>query len=151
MTRASLLVAAVLLAQPGCANEERTPEGTVRQMLRAIESGETEEVYGLLAPQIQKKLEELASLATAQTGGRNHIKPVDLLIIGLNQLPSDRPLDVKPSQINGDRAKVELVGNKGKTRQTLELIRVEGRWRVLLPADGLRPLPPESRPTSRPS
>lgn len=151
MKRASLLVATVLLAQPGCAGEERTPEGTVRQMLRAIESGETEEVYGLLAPQTRKKLEELAGLATAQTGGRNPIKPVDLLIIGLDQLPSDRPLDVKPSQITGERARVELVGNKGKTRQTVELIRVRGRWRVLLPADDLRPPSPESRPTSRPS
>jgi len=151
MRPAALLVGIALLVQQGCAGEERTLDSTVRQLLRAIESAETEEVYGLLAPQTQKKLEELASLATAQTGGRNHIKPEDLLIIGLNQLPSDRPLEVKGTQINGDRARVELVGNKGKMRQTVELIRVKGDWRVLLPADKLRPPAPESRPTSRPS
>lgn len=160
MTRAPSLALAVALAlsQVSCSSEERTPEGTARLLVRAIKEGDNEQAYDLLAPQTHKRLEQLADLATAQTGGRNKLKPQDLLIGNMSRLPVDPALQVKPRSVNGDRAEVELIGKKHKVRHVLRMVRIKGRWRVLLPEDSLTlPDPsapvagPATRPASRPA
>lgn len=147
----ALLALGVLLA--GCTSLEDTPEGTARVLLRAIEAADDEKLLELLAPRTRKKLEELARLATAQTGGRNQIEPRDLLVVGMYGLPGERSPEVKGVKVQGDRARVQLLGPK-KVRRVLQLERVDGRWYVVLPDEMLRPPPPAapaSAPSSRPA
>jgi hypothetical protein len=123
------------LTLSGCDQEDRTPEGAVQLFLKAVESGETEGVYKLLAPRTHQRLEALAKLASAQTGGRRKLKPVDLLVTGMDQVRTKRQaVAVSVVKIEGDRAKVKLVGGDGKQQQhVLELVRVGRRWRIVLP------------------
>jgi len=150
------LCIAALLVLVSCTGEEARPEGTARLFLRAIAAADAEEVYRLVAPASRQRLEALARLATDQTGGRKKIKPQDLLIAGMNQLPSAKPLVVEQQpKIMGDSAAVRLLDQKGKVRFVFEMVRAERRWRVLLPPKLLRTPeavdPPTSQPASRPA
>jgi hypothetical protein len=135
--RAATLPALALLcalALSGCDQKDRTPEGAVQLFLKAVESGETEAVYGLLAPRTHQRLEALAKLASAQTGGRRKLRPVDLLVTGMDQVRTKRQaVAVSVLVVEGDRAKVKLVGGEGKQQRVIELVRVDRRWRIVLP------------------
>jgi hypothetical protein len=145
MTRLALaLLALSLLA--GCSSEERTPDGTVRRLIQLIDEGNLSEVYRLLAPDSQRALIERARIANAQTGGGQRFKPEDLLAIG--QVPARHDLGgVKTVREAGDSATVQLQSKRG-AREDLELRKVDGRWRVVMPAEKDETPPAGKTPTT---
>lgn len=124
--------AALLLMLAACSPSDRTPEGTVRQLLYASASGNAPRVYALLAPSTRKRLQELATTATAQTGGSHRITPEELLAVSIDR-PQHEPAKIEVVSKTGDHARVRLVARNERASETFDLVRVEGLWRVLLP------------------
>ena len=131
------------LAFAACSPSDRTPEGTVRQLLHASASGNAPRVYTLLAPSTRKRLQELATTATAQTGGSYRITPEQLLAVSIDR-PRHEPAKIEVVSERDDRARVRLVARNKRATETLDLLRVDGHWRVLLPDSAFVP-PDEQR------
>jgi hypothetical protein len=145
-------VAGVLLLLASCRPEDRTPEGAARLFLAAVQTSDTEALHRLIAPASRKKLAKLLHLANAQAGGPRKLKPKDLLVAGMNRLPTTKPMEAGKASVSGDRATVEvLVGKTAVGR--LDLVKEDGLWRVVLPEKALVPPEPgaSSRPASQPS
>ena len=148
MSRA--LSAAVMLILAACGGEDRTPVGAATLFLRAIDEGNASEVYRMLAPSTQEALDKLQQLAGAQAGVGRRFKPEELLAVGQEPGWGERRWKIGETSINGDRARVRLLSAK-KTEDYLELVRVGGVWRVLLPPGVTAPLAaptPATRPAS---
>jgi hypothetical protein len=144
-------VLALIQVGGGCAGKDRSPQGAVELFLRAIQEGDSAEVYRLLAPSSQRELEQRAQLAKAQAAGRA-VKPQELLAVGRDPYRYGEISQIRSLGVEGDRARVEIADARrpGAPRETLALERVEGRWRVVLP----RPAPveaPASAPATRPA
>lgn len=132
--RACWPLAALLLAALGaCNGEDRSPDGAVRKLVRSVDEGNAAEVYRLLAPESQRGLVERARIANAQVGGGQRFKPEDLLALG-HVPPRHELAGVKLVREQGDRATVQLSGKRGE-REDVMLRKVEGHWRVILPAE----------------
>ncbi len=132
MNRASPLALALALALASCSADNATPEGTVKAFRTAVASLDSDKVHALLAPKTQRQLKALAEQATLQTGGRHQLKPTEMLLLGLLQPESDVDRVEVISSSDG-RARVRLVSSgKKKVTEELQLVQVEGGWRVLL-------------------
>lgn len=133
---ASVLLAvalAIAVVGRGCGVEQPGPEQAVRSLLAAASAGDRQAVWTLLSPQTQRRLEDRAQRATDLVGANLRYTALDLIAIGSSE---DRPA---PSEIDvvertGDRAVVELRSSAGRAR--LELVRVDGHWRIDLPDYG---------------
>lgn len=134
---------ALCLTFVACGPSDRTPEGAVRQLLYASASGNAPRVYALLAPSTRKRLQELATTATAQTGGSHRITPEELLAVSIDR-PRHDPARIEVVSDRDDRARVRLVARNKRATETLDLVRVDGHWRVLLPDSAFTP-PDEQR------
>lgn len=134
-----------------CTLSDRTPEGAVRLFVEAVQSGKSDDLLELLAPESRKQLEALAQLATAQTGGRHLFSPDELLVIGmkppLHKLGDSWKAEVTSEQ--GTRAEVRITSADNRHHQTFRLVHAQDRWRIVLPRDALAPLPNPGK--SRPS
>ena len=119
-------LAVVLLA--GCARS--SPLAAVKALEAAAKDGDRAEVMALLGPRTLAALTEDARVASEQAG-RRRLTPAELLAVGWSA-PSDELVEVREVERQGDRAQVELVGKRG-ARQRLEVVRVDGAWRVELP------------------
>jgi hypothetical protein len=153
--RAAAATAAALAALlTGCRAEDRTPGGAARLFLQAVETSDSEALEKLVAQASRKKLAELLHLANAQAGGPRKLKAKDLLVAGMNRLPTTDPLEAGKASVSGDRATVEVLEGK-KSVGRLDLVKTGGGlWRVVLPERALAPPEPggaSSRPTSRPT
>ncbi len=127
-----IAILALSLILACCSADNVSPEGAVKAFMAAVASLKSEQAYNLLAPETQRELQRLAEKATLQTGGRHQQKPEEMLLLGLVQ---SRHEVHKMELISQDdqRAKVKLI-SKGKAKATeeLELVKVDGGWRVLL-------------------
>jgi hypothetical protein len=130
-TLAITLAAAV--AGRSCRVSEPGPEAAVRGMLRAAKSGDREAVLEMLAPATQARLEDRARHATDLVGAAVRYTAKDLISIGSSDGVA-APTDITVLEESGDRAIVEVVSPVGRSR--LELLRVDGRWRIDIPAYG---------------
>lgn len=148
--------AAVMLATiAGCALSDNSPEGAAKQFVRAVAMRDGPRMFEMLAPEAQTKLKKMAELATAQTSGRRRFKPEELLAAGLDQ-PRYRLSRVQVEKVSGDRATVALLSAHAKERESLELIKIDGHWRIRLPKGAMdRRMParkaPAAAPTSAPA
>jgi len=124
-----LVVAGVALV--ACGPRDTSPEGAVRQFLRATETGNTTAVVALLAPDSRKVIDQMVELATAQSGGHRRFKPEDLLAVAVEE-PRYEAQHVEVVQLQGDRAIVRLEDAEGEAHEELHLVRVGGHWRVVL-------------------
>ena len=133
---ASVLLAvalAIAVVGRGCDVREPGPERAVRSMIEASSAGDRRAVWRLLSPETQRRLEERAQRATDLVGSNLRYTALDLIAIGSSE---DRPT---PSEIEvieqaGNRAVVEIRSSDGRAR--LELVRVDGQWRIDLPGYG---------------
>ena len=139
---------ALLLASAGCGSKDRTPEGAVERFLHAAQDGDAAEVYRLLTPSSQHELQEKARLAHAQAAGRL-VKPEHLLAVG-REMPRLEVTQIRAISVAGDRAQVSIASLKKGLRETLQLERVNGLWRVRLPQP-LKPATPASQPATQPA
>jgi len=132
---ASLLAAvafAVAAAGRGCVGAPG-PDAAVRAFVDASRAGDRQAVFDLLGPQTQQRLEERARSATDLVGSSVRYTPLDLISIAASD---DEParIELHTVEERGDHAVVEVVSGAGRDR--IGLVRVDGRWRVELPAYG---------------
>ena len=120
---------AIGLAGRSCRVEPPGPEVTVHDLLHAASTGDRDTVYELLAPATQARLEAEARRATDLVGATTRYSAKDLISIGASEGVA-APTDITVLEQRGDRATVQVVGPSG--RSLLQLVRVEGRWRVEL-------------------
>jgi hypothetical protein len=123
----------VVLALLACEAESTDPEGVVRQFIGAVERGDEEEVIRLIDPASRNRLEEMARRANAHAGGGKRFRPRDFIAVG-QEVPGVPLAGIKKIREGADRSEVELIGEKGGRREVLELLRVKGAWRVVLPS-----------------
>lgn len=126
-----VLVAGLGSMELGCGLDDGSPEGAAQLFVRAAAMGDNAKIFGLLHPEVQEKLTQMATLATAQTGGQRRFKPEDLVAASLTQARQSLA-SVHGVRVTGDRAAVRLTEATGKVSEELELERVRGRWRVRL-------------------
>jgi hypothetical protein len=120
----------------GCRVTDPGPEAAVRSLIAATNAGDRRAVFGLLSPGTQASLEERAQRATELVGSNVRYTALDLIAIGSAEDVS-HPTEINVVTRTGDRALVEIVSSDG--RGQLQLIRVDGRWRVDLPSYGKSP------------
>ncbi|MBV8759825.1 MAG: hypothetical protein JO257_21225 [Deltaproteobacteria bacterium] len=124
---------AIGLAGRSCRVEPPGPEVTVHDLLHAASAGDRDTVYELLAPATQQRLDVEARRATDLVGATMRYSAKDLISIGASEGVA-APTDITVLEQRGDRATVQVVGPSG--RSLVQLVRVEGRWRVELPEYG---------------
>jgi hypothetical protein len=122
------LLAVVALLAAACSGA-RSPEGAVRALAEAAESGDRDALYGLLGPATRGRLAGDAARA-AQAAGRRELGPKDLIAAGWSP-PHWRAVDFDVLTRAGDRATVEVRG-PGHARETVSCVLVDGQWRVEL-------------------
>jgi hypothetical protein len=131
---AATALAAVALAigvgGRGCSADDETPEGAVRAFTRAARAGDRETLHQLLGPATRAWLEESARRASQLVNGPTRYAAVDLIAAG--RVPA-APARIALRDRRRARARVEVVDDLGQ-RSTIDLVEVEGRWRLeLLP------------------
>ena len=124
---------AIAVAGRSCRVTQPGPEVTVRDLLHAANTGDRDTVYELLAPSTQARLEAEAKHATDLVGATQRYAAKDLISIGASEGVA-APTDITVLEERGDHATVQIVSAQG--RALLQLIRIDGRWRVDLPRYG---------------
>jgi hypothetical protein len=133
---ASLLAAvalAVAVAGRGCRVGEPGPDAAVRAMTQAARAGDRQAVFDLLSPDTRKRLEERARAATDLVGSSTRYIALDLISIGASD-DDPEPSTMHVVEQTATHAVVEV--KSGATVQRVELVRVDGQWRVHLPGYG---------------
>lgn len=102
-------------------------------MLQAARNGDRDTVYELLAPATQEALAREAKRATDLVGASTRFSPKDLVSVGSSEGVA-APTDLTVLEERGDHAVVEVVSPSGRSR--VELVRVNGHWRIELPGYG---------------
>jgi len=121
---------AAAVAGRSCRVTHPGPEGTVRDLYRAAKAGDRDAVFEMLAPATRDRLEVEAKRATDLVGAAVRYTAKDLISIGSSDEVAP-PSDVTVVEESGDRAVVEVVAPSGRSR--LDLLRIDGDWRVDLP------------------
>jgi hypothetical protein len=134
---AAMAVAAAVAGR-SCRVSQSGPEAAVDHMLQAARTGDLDTVFELLSPETRARLEAEARRATDLVGAAQRYTAKDLISIGSSEAGT-APTDITVLDELDDRAKVEIVSPAGRSR--LDLIRVDGRWLIDLPAYG-RDTPP---------
>lgn len=128
---AAMAVAAAVAGR-SCRVTEPGPEVAVRDMVRAAKTGDREAVFELLGPATRARLDAEAKRATDLVGASVRYTAKDLVSIGSSE--GSTLTDVTVIDESGDRAVVEVVSPAGRSR--VDLIHVDGRWRIELPQYG---------------
>jgi hypothetical protein len=98
----------------------------VRDLLQATKTGDRDAIFELLTPATQARLDAEARRATDLVGAASRYTAKDLISIGGTDMPT--PSDITVVGQRGDHATVEIVSVAGRAR--MELVRIDGRWRV---------------------
>jgi len=126
--RAILVAGAIGVGAAACSGA-RSPEGAVRALTEAAESGDRDAVYALLGPATRARLTADAEHA-AQAAGRRELGPTDLVAAGWSPAKW-HAVDFDVLTRTGDRATVEVRG-AAHERETVTCVAVGGQWRVEL-------------------
>lgn len=129
---------AAAVAGRSCQVTQPGPEMTVRDLLQAAKTNDGDLVFQLLTPATRARLEAEAKRATDLVGAAKRYTAKDLISIGASDNVA-APTDITVIEERGDHAVVEIVSPAGRSR--LQLLRVDGRWRVDLPQFGGRLAP----------
>ena len=128
---AALALAIAVLGR-GCRVDDPGPDAAVHDLLAAARAGDRKAIFELLSPDTQRMLAERAQNATSLVGASVRYNAFDLISIGsFDDQPS---LELRVVEQYGDKATVEIDSNAGKSR--LSLVKIDGRWRIDLPAYG---------------
>lgn len=126
---AAIALAAAVLGR-GCGVAEPGPDAAVKSLVQAARAGDRRAVWRLLSPATQAALEERARKATDLVGSSTRYTALDLISIGSSDdVPP--PTDVRVVWREGDRAVVQI---DGPAPDQIDVVRVDGRWRIDLPA-----------------
>ncbi|MEZ4401225.1 MAG: hypothetical protein R3B06_14460 [Kofleriaceae bacterium] len=127
---AAIALAAAVLGR-GCGVTRPGPDAAVRELVQAARASDRKAVWRLLTPATQAALEERARQATDLVGSSTRYTALDLISLGAST-DSPPPADIRVVMLSGDRAIVEVGGPGGGA--PIELVRINGRWRIDLPA-----------------
>jgi hypothetical protein len=129
----------------GCSRPapDATPDGVIHAWLEHMEDSqedpkEAREAYRLLGPTARANLAERAARAS-QTEGRR-TEPYELLAAGFFGLKFRPQLPMKVTVV-GDRATVEVSGERETERASVVCVKEGGAWRVEPELPPLAPLP----------
>jgi hypothetical protein len=124
---------AIAVVGRGCRVTTPGPEAAVRSLIAAANAGDRKAVYALLSPATQQRLEDRAQRATELVGSNIRYTATDLISIGSSDdVPA--PTDISVTSKDGDRATVSITSSAGVAQ--LDVINVDGHWRVDLPEYG---------------
>ncbi len=126
---------AVTVAGRSCGVDAPGPDVAVQDMLRAAKNNDREAVFALLAPSTQQRLEAEAKRATDLVGAATRYTAKDLLSIGSSEGVAS-PTDITVVTEHRDHATVLVVSPAG--RSEIDLVKVDGRWRIELSSYGRR-------------
>lgn len=130
--RALYFVIVIAMGVSAC-SDDGSPEKATRAFVRAVQEGNGEKVFSLLAPQSQELLQKLAATASVHTGNKKQFKTEEMVQLNLD--PSSKRLGaIEVIREAADQAEVRLNSDDGKYHEVLKLVRIEGKWRVLLQA-----------------
>lgn len=134
------VIAAVALAVAvvgrGCGVTDPGPEAAVRGLIAAANEGDRAAVFALLSPATQAALEARAQRATELVGSNVRYTALDLIAIGsAEDVPAPSAIEVVEER--GDRAVVEITSGTGRSR--LDVVRIDGRWKIDLPSSAAAP------------
>ena len=129
---AAMAVAAAVAGR-SCRVRDPGPEATVRDMLHAAKTGDLDTVIELLAPATRARLEVEAKRATDYVGAATRFAARDLVSVGTSETIAV-PTTISVAEERGDHAVVRVVSPAGLAR--IELVRVEGLWRIEIPEYG---------------
>lgn len=129
---AAMAVAAAVAGR-SCRVSQPGPEAAVHDMLQAAKTGDRDTVLELLAPRTRERLEAQARRATDLVGASVRFSAKDLVSMGSSEGVA-APTAITVLEELDDRAVVEVVSPAGRSR--IELVRVDGRWLIDLPAYG---------------
>jgi hypothetical protein len=124
---------AAAVAGRSCRVTRPGPEAAVGAMIQAAKTNDHDAVFELLAPATRDRLDAEARRATDLVGASQRYTAKDLISIGSSEGVAD-PTDITVLEDRGDRAVVEVVSPAGRAR--LDLVRIDGRWRIELPQYG---------------
>jgi hypothetical protein len=124
---------AVAVVGRGCGSAAPGPESAVRNFVQAARAGDRNAVWQLLSPATQQVLEREAMQATDLVGSSTRYRALDLISIGSSDDVA-APSRFAVTSKTADRATVEVAGAAGLS--AVELVRVNGRWRIDLPTYG---------------
>jgi hypothetical protein len=124
---------AAAVAGRSCRVTQPGPDSAVRDMIQAAKTGDRDAVFDLLAPATRDRLAAQARRATDLVGASQRYIARDLISIGSSEGVPD-PTDITVLEDTGDHAVVEVVSPAGRAR--LELVKLDGRWRIDLPQYG---------------
>ncbi|HET7502461.1 MAG TPA: hypothetical protein VFK02_15685 [Kofleriaceae bacterium] len=124
---------AAAVAGRSCRVTQPGPELAVRDLIQAAKTDDHDAVFELLTPATRDRLEAEARRATDMVGASQRYTARDLISIGRSEGVAD-PTDITVLEEHGDRAVVEIVSPSVRAR--IELVKLEGRWRIELPQYG---------------
>ena len=124
---------AAAVAGRSCRVSQPGPEAAVRDMLQAAKTGDRDTVFALLSPATRARLETEAKRATDLVGASIRFSAKDLVSIGSSDGVA-APTDITVLEERGEHAVVEVVSPAGRAR--MDLVKVDGRWRIDLPQYG---------------
>lgn len=127
---AAIALAAAVLGR-GCGVAAPGPDAAVKSLVQAARDGDRKAVWVMLSPATQRALEARAQKATDLVGSSTRYGALDLISLGSSDdVPP--PTDLRVVLRDGDRAVVELGGPTGRAR--IDVVRIDGRWKIDLPA-----------------
>jgi hypothetical protein len=124
---------AAAVAGRSCRVSQPGPEVAVRDMIQAAKTGDRDTVFELLSPATRTHLEVEAKRATDLVGATVRYAAKDLISISTSE-GVVAVTDLTVLEESGDHAVVEVVSPAGRAR--VDLVRIEGRWRIELPQYG---------------
>lgn len=129
VTALAAVALAAAVAGRGCGSEDDTPEGAVRAFAAAARAGDRQTMYELFGPATRRWLAAAAERASQLVGGSRRYQAIDLINAG----SMAGPVHISVRENKDGRARVEIVDEHGN-RSTVDVVEVEGRWRVELAA-----------------
>ncbi len=126
------MAVAVAVAGRSCRVNEAGPDVAVRDFIAAAKANDRDTVFALLSPSTRARLESGAKLATDYVGAAVRYQPKDLLSIG--NFEGVAPTDITVVEEQSERAVVYIASIAGGAR--IDLVRVDGLWRIDVPAYG---------------
>jgi len=127
---------AAAVAGRSCRVSQPGPEAAVRDMLQAAKTGDRDTVFEMLTPGTQARLEVEARRATDLVGASIRYTAKELISIGSSDDVA-APTDITVLEERATTAVVEVVSPAGRAR--MQLVKIDGRWRIDIPQYGRVP------------
>lgn len=115
----SLLVSLILITACSDPGVQSTPEGVVNKVFEVATSKKYDDLKDLCAPEADQGMQKICNLQDAAAEEQERFSEA----VSKGRMGQ--------SQINGDKATVRLIDEKGKEDGKVFLVKKEGRWYIV--------------------